>query len=246
MRPLHYAAWQGKEEPVSLLLKCGSSTNDPALDGETPLHLACQHGHYDVVSSTYAFQTFTVFGLSLFICGEGQGSMTKCKSKMMSWASGVSIMVYRGLFELLWMTLSCKDWQQASGKVACKINPNYFWLDLNFVPLVYLTLKPGSGTQLLGGLSLMYLISSWTSKRPKLYCCTEHICCGGTATKELWWTSIEYTMCPDTRTVTTRHFRSIYGLRRGWCARKNSLIQHLCSWTTGEAITGQFLRKGGL
>ena len=49
MRPLHYAAWQGKEAPVNLLLQWGSSANEPAKDGETPLHLACQHGHYDVV-----------------------------------------------------------------------------------------------------------------------------------------------------------------------------------------------------
>lgn len=50
MRPLHYAAWQGKEDPVKILLKYRASANDPALDGDSPLHLACQHGHYQVVS----------------------------------------------------------------------------------------------------------------------------------------------------------------------------------------------------
>ena len=51
MRPLHYAAWQGKEiTTVSLLLKEGSSANEPAQNGTTPLHLACEHGHLSVVS----------------------------------------------------------------------------------------------------------------------------------------------------------------------------------------------------
>ncbi|KAK2149384.1 hypothetical protein LSH36_454g01021 [Paralvinella palmiformis] len=49
MRPLHYAAWQGKEiTTVSLLLKEGSSANEPAQNGTTPLHLACEHGHLSV------------------------------------------------------------------------------------------------------------------------------------------------------------------------------------------------------
>ena len=50
MRPLHYAAWQGREPPVSLLLDRRSSVNEPAKDGVTPMHLACEHGHYAVVS----------------------------------------------------------------------------------------------------------------------------------------------------------------------------------------------------
>jgi len=49
MLPLHYAAWQGKMEPVHILLHWKSPSNEPALGGETPLHLACQHGHFDVV-----------------------------------------------------------------------------------------------------------------------------------------------------------------------------------------------------
>lgn len=49
LRPLHYAAWLGKEKPVELLLQSGSVVNDCALDGATPLHLACEHGHSDVV-----------------------------------------------------------------------------------------------------------------------------------------------------------------------------------------------------
>ncbi|KAI4785172.1 hypothetical protein KUCAC02_037920 [Chaenocephalus aceratus] len=48
MRPLHYAAWQGKAEPMKMLLKSGSSVNSQSDEGEIPLHLAAQHGHYDV------------------------------------------------------------------------------------------------------------------------------------------------------------------------------------------------------
>lgn len=50
MRPLHYAAWQGKGESVLTLLRAGSSVNSWSLDGHTPLHLAAQYGHYQVVS----------------------------------------------------------------------------------------------------------------------------------------------------------------------------------------------------
>lgn len=49
MRPLHYAAWQGKKEPMKLVLKAGSSVNVQSDEGQIPLHLAAQHGHYDVV-----------------------------------------------------------------------------------------------------------------------------------------------------------------------------------------------------
>ncbi|XP_071479322.1 uncharacterized protein [Diadema antillarum] len=51
MRPLHYAAWQGKVEPVRLLLQAGSDPNQPSLDCETPLHLASQYGSYAVVET---------------------------------------------------------------------------------------------------------------------------------------------------------------------------------------------------
>lgn len=50
MRPLHYAAWQGKAEPMKMLLKSGSSVNVQSDEGQIPLHLSAQHGHYDVVS----------------------------------------------------------------------------------------------------------------------------------------------------------------------------------------------------
>ncbi|XP_037113238.1 caskin-2-like [Syngnathus acus] len=46
MRPLHYAAWQGKSE--SVLLRSGASVNSVSLDGHIPLHLAAQYGHYHV------------------------------------------------------------------------------------------------------------------------------------------------------------------------------------------------------
>lgn len=49
MRPLHYAAWQGRKEPMKLVLKAGSAVNIPSDEGHIPLHLAAQHGHYDVV-----------------------------------------------------------------------------------------------------------------------------------------------------------------------------------------------------
>uniref|UniRef100_A0A0L8GHC2 Uncharacterized protein n=1 Tax=Octopus bimaculoides TaxID=37653 RepID=A0A0L8GHC2_OCTBM len=50
MIALHYAAWQGKVEPVRLLLEHGSPVDEKADDGGTALHLASQHGHYDVVN----------------------------------------------------------------------------------------------------------------------------------------------------------------------------------------------------
>lgn len=50
MRPLHYAAWQGKVEPVRLLLRAAASVNMASLDGQIPLHLSAQYGHYEVVS----------------------------------------------------------------------------------------------------------------------------------------------------------------------------------------------------
>lgn len=52
MRPLHYAAWQGKAEPMKMLLKSGSSVNGQSDEGQIPLHLSAQHGHYDVVSNS--------------------------------------------------------------------------------------------------------------------------------------------------------------------------------------------------
>lgn len=51
MRPLHYAAWQGRPGPVTLLLRAGASPSVPSHDGHTPLHLAAQYGHYEVVSA---------------------------------------------------------------------------------------------------------------------------------------------------------------------------------------------------
>lgn len=50
MRPLHYAAWQGMLEPVTILLESGASPKEPSNDGESPLHFSCQHGHAEVVS----------------------------------------------------------------------------------------------------------------------------------------------------------------------------------------------------
>lgn len=50
MRPLHYAAWQGKAESVLTLLRSGAAVNGASLDGHIPLHLAAQYGHFQVVS----------------------------------------------------------------------------------------------------------------------------------------------------------------------------------------------------
>lgn len=52
MRPLHYCSWQGHDSLVELLLLHGSDVNQPASDGNAPLHLASEHGHFCVVSST--------------------------------------------------------------------------------------------------------------------------------------------------------------------------------------------------
>ena len=36
---------------MKLVLKAGSAVNIPSDEGHIPLHLAAQHGHYDVVRS---------------------------------------------------------------------------------------------------------------------------------------------------------------------------------------------------
>lgn len=56
MRPLHYAAWQGRVEPVRLLLRAAASVNMASLDGQIPLHLSAQYGHYEVVSGNWSQQ----------------------------------------------------------------------------------------------------------------------------------------------------------------------------------------------
>lgn len=56
MRPLHYAAWQGRLEPVRLLLRASAAVNAASLDGQIPLHLAAQYGHYEVVREPVCLQ----------------------------------------------------------------------------------------------------------------------------------------------------------------------------------------------
>ncbi|CAF87300.1 unnamed protein product, partial [Tetraodon nigroviridis] len=48
MRPLHYAAWQGKADSALLLLRAGASVNALSHDEQMPLHLSAQYGHYKV------------------------------------------------------------------------------------------------------------------------------------------------------------------------------------------------------
>lgn len=57
MRPLHYAAWQGRLEPVRLLLRASAAVNAASLDGQIPLHLAAQYGHYEVVGEPACWGT---------------------------------------------------------------------------------------------------------------------------------------------------------------------------------------------
>jgi ankyrin repeat protein len=66
MRPLHYASWQGCDAQVELLLRHGSSVNDAALDGNTPLHLAAEHGQHAVVSGPVMH---FVYSSSVSLCG---------------------------------------------------------------------------------------------------------------------------------------------------------------------------------
>ncbi|KAH6942193.1 hypothetical protein HPB50_001762 [Hyalomma asiaticum] len=68
MRPLHYAAWQGQAEPVALLLEYNSSVNDASSTGDTPLHLAAQHGHVLVPGrEEYSFTLLECLRLSFFL-----------------------------------------------------------------------------------------------------------------------------------------------------------------------------------
>lgn len=50
---MHYAAWQGRVEPVRVLLRAAASVNMASLDGQIPLHLSAQYGHYEVVSERW-------------------------------------------------------------------------------------------------------------------------------------------------------------------------------------------------
>lgn len=65
MRPLHYAAWQGKSDSVLMLLRGGASVNAPSHDGQIPLHLSAQYGHYEVVSSEHTHNLITRHLISL-------------------------------------------------------------------------------------------------------------------------------------------------------------------------------------
>lgn len=68
MRPLHYAAWQGRTEPMKMLLKAGSSVNGQSDEGQIPLHLSSQHGHYDGVTAFVCSVRHACCLRGVFIC----------------------------------------------------------------------------------------------------------------------------------------------------------------------------------
>lgn len=68
MRPLHYAAWQGKAESVLMLLRSGASVNGVSHDGHIPLHLAAQYGHYEVVSQHLIYLYLSLISEFLLTC----------------------------------------------------------------------------------------------------------------------------------------------------------------------------------
>ncbi|CAF4394793.1 unnamed protein product, partial [Rotaria magnacalcarata] len=39
----------GRSEPVFILLRRGANVNEQSTSGDTPLHLACQYGHNEIV-----------------------------------------------------------------------------------------------------------------------------------------------------------------------------------------------------
>lgn len=47
MTPLHFAAWQGNDKAVEILIAAGAVVNSPNIEGNTPLMLACLTGNAD-------------------------------------------------------------------------------------------------------------------------------------------------------------------------------------------------------
>lgn len=45
---VHVAAWDGHADVIGLLLAAGADVNKPGPEGETPLLLAADGGHYEV------------------------------------------------------------------------------------------------------------------------------------------------------------------------------------------------------
>ena len=52
--PLIDAAWRGRAADVAALLAGGADVNEPNLNGVTPLYIACQEGHAEVVMKLLA------------------------------------------------------------------------------------------------------------------------------------------------------------------------------------------------
>ena len=49
--PLHAASWDGHADAVSLLVAAGAPVNKPGPEGETPLLLAADGGHFEARDS---------------------------------------------------------------------------------------------------------------------------------------------------------------------------------------------------
>ena len=77
--PLIVAARHGSAAEVAALLAGGADVNEPMSDGETPLFIACQEGHTEVVTKLLAdfpipFEVFEVFVMPHMVTRDYQPS----------------------------------------------------------------------------------------------------------------------------------------------------------------------------
>ena len=68
MSPLHLAAWAGQVEVARLMVEKGAEVNMRSSTGDTPLHLACQHGNIEVVINCIPFdkKVGNIFTMNIF------------------------------------------------------------------------------------------------------------------------------------------------------------------------------------